>query len=140
MFFFNEKLIELFIDVIHFFLIYWYDIRGKGGRKMSQSDERLFSMLIYVLSFFTSIIGPLIIWLMKREDSELVDHHGKEYFNFVISYAIYSFVGILLLFILIGFLVLPALGIMAFVFTIIAAVKAYNGEQYRIPLTIPFFR
>lgn len=107
---------------------------------MSQSDERLFSMLIYVLSFFTSIIGPLIIWLMKREDSELVDHHGKEYFNFVISYAIYSFVGILLLFILIGFLVLPALGIMAFVFTIIAAVKAYNGEQYRIPLTIPFFR
>lgn len=107
---------------------------------MSQSDERLFSMLIYVLSFFTSIIGPLIIWLMKREDSELVDHHGKEYFNFVISYAIYSFVGILLLFILIGFLVLPALGIMAFVFTIIAAVKAYNGERYRIPLTIPFFR
>ena len=39
---------------------------------MSQSDERLFSMLIYVLSFFTTIFGPLIIWLMKREDSELM--------------------------------------------------------------------
>lgn len=107
---------------------------------MSQSDERLFSMLMYVLSFFTAIIGPLIIWLMKREDSEFVDFHGKQYFNFFISYTIYGIVASISLIILIGLLLVPVVGIMYVVFTIIAAVKAYNGEQYKIPLVIQFFK
>lgn len=46
-------------------------------------DARLMAMLIYVLSFFTSIIGPLIIWLIKRDESPFVDRAGKNYFNFI---------------------------------------------------------
>ncbi|MGG4549965.1 DUF4870 domain-containing protein [Rossellomorea marisflavi] len=98
------------------------------------------AMLIYLTSFFTTFIGPLIIWLMKREDSEFVDFHGKEYLNFLISYTIYSIVASLLMLILIGFVLLPVVGILAFVFTIIAAVKSYGGETYRIPTVIRFIK
>lgn len=101
---------------------------------MSSKDERLMATGIYVLSFFTNIIGPLIIWLLKKDDSSLIDFHGKEYFNFLISYSVYAIVSSILMVVLIGFVLLPIVGIMAFIFTIIGAVKAYNGELYRIPL------
>ncbi len=110
------------------------DQNERGEQVTTSSDERLLAMLIYVTSFFTTIIGPIIIWLIKREESAFIDYHGKEYLNFVISYFIYGIVAAISMVILIGFLLAPIVGIAAFVFTIIAAVKAYNGEMYRIPL------
>ncbi|MEI3605319.1 DUF4870 domain-containing protein [Pseudogracilibacillus sp. SE30717A] len=98
------------------------------------NDERLLAMLIYVTSFFTTIIGPIIIWLVKREESTFIDFHGKEYINFIISYAVYGIVAAITMIILIGFVLAPLVGVAAVVFTIIAAVKAYQGEMYRIPL------
>ena len=97
------------------------------------SDERLFAALIYVLSFFTVFLGPLVIWIVKKDQSSFVDYHGREYFNFLISYTIYGLVAGLLTFVLIGFLLLPIVGIAAFIFTIIAAIKAFEGKEYRFP-------
>lgn len=97
------------------------------------SDERLFSMLIYVISLFFPVLGPLIIWLIKRDDSDFIDYHGKEYFNFLISFTIYGIIAGLLIFVLIGLLLAPIVGIVAFILTIIAAVKAYQGDMYRFP-------
>jgi uncharacterized protein len=108
-------------------------------KDVSSADDRIFAMLIYVSSFFTTFIGPLIIWLVKK-DSPFVNYHGKEYFNFLISYAIYSFIAWILVFIIIGMVILPIIGIMAFVFTIIAAIKSYEGLEYHIPLTIRFIK
>src|SRR5690625_3410771 len=105
---------------------------------MPTNDERLFSMLIYVLSFPFPVLGPLVIWLLKREESEFVDYHGKEYFNFIVSYAIYSIVSCILMIVLIGFLLIFVVGILLTVFTIIAAVKSYQGERYKFPLVIRF--
>lgn len=51
------------------------------NKDRSSNDDRIFAMLIYVSSFFTTFIGPLIIWLVKK-DSPFVDYHGKAYFNF----------------------------------------------------------
>src|SRR5690625_3965030 len=110
------------------------DPDGSGEQVTTSSDERLLAMLIYVTSFFTTIIGPIIIWLIKREESAFIDFHGKEYLNFVISYFVYGIVATISMVILIGFLLAPLVAIAAFIFTIIAAVKAYNGEMYRIPL------
>ena len=101
---------------------------------MPTKEERLLAMLIYVSSFFTVFIGPLIIWLLKKDDSSFVDYYGREYFNFLISYTIYSIVSTILMIVLIGFITIWVVGILAFIFTIIAAVKAYNGEMYQIPL------
>ncbi|KKI53140.1 hypothetical protein AST00_06370 [Staphylococcus equorum] len=104
------------------------------------SDDRLMGTLIYVLSFFTSLIAPLIIWLIKREDSPFIDKAGKNYFNFLLSYMIWLIVASIAMFIIIGFILFPIIAILNFIFTIVAAVKAYNGEDYLPPLSIRFFK
>ncbi|SET17195.1 hypothetical protein SAMN05216389_106155 [Oceanobacillus limi] len=103
---------------------------------MPSSDERLLAMLIYLVSFFVPILGPLLIWLLKRDESDFIDYHGKEYFNFFISFTIYSIISGILVLVLIGFVLLFVVGILLFIFTIIALFKAYQGERYRIPLVI----
>ena len=100
---------------------------------MPTKDEKLIAVLIYVLSFPTPLLGPLVIWLIKK-DSPFIDYHGREYFNFLISYSIYGIIAGLLVLVGIGLLILPILGVLAVVFTIIAAVRAYEGKEYRIPL------
>nr|WP_102274915.1 DUF4870 domain-containing protein [Cytobacillus massiliigabonensis] len=107
---------------------------------MPSNDERLLATAIYVTSFFTTIIGPLVIWLLKKDESEYINYHGKEYFNFIISYSVYSIISVFLMFILIGFITIWAVGVAAFVFTIIAAVKAYEGKEYRFPLVFRLIR
>ena len=99
---------------------------------MPTKDEKLFAVLLYVLSFPTPILGPLVIWLFKK-DSPFIDYHGREYFNFLISYTIYGLIAGLLVIVGIGLLILPILGVAAIVFTIIAAVRAFEGIEYRIP-------
>lgn len=105
------------------------------------NDENIMAMLIYLLSLFTSIIGPLIIWLLKKDESKLVDRAGKNYLNYTISYIIWSIVlvvitliGVFLIatdidfIIIIGFIItfigilsIFAFSILSFVFTIIAS-------------------
>ena len=89
---------------------------------------------------FGNVIGPLVVWLIKRDESSLVDREGKEALNFQISMTIYAMISALLIFVLIGILLLPVVGILDVVFTIVAAVKTSNGEQYRYPLTIRFLK
>ncbi|SDZ41194.1 hypothetical protein SAMN05421736_11220 [Evansella caseinilytica] len=105
---------------------------------MPEQDERTMAMLIYLTSFLTTLVGPLLIWLLKKDESAFVDHHGREYLNFLISITIYLIISGLLALVLIGILLLIVIGIGAFILTIIAAVKAYNGEYYRFPFTIRF--
>jgi uncharacterized Tic20 family protein len=100
---------------------------------MPSNDERLFAAAIYAISFFTVFIGPLVIWLVKKDHSSYIDYHGREYFNFLISYAVYTFISGVLMVVLIGMILMPIVVVMAFVFTIMGAIKAYEGEQYRIP-------
>ncbi|MEH7437048.1 DUF4870 domain-containing protein [Neobacillus drentensis] len=101
---------------------------------MAQSEERLLAAGIYVLSLFFPVLAPLIIWLIKKDQSSFIDYHGKEYFNFLISYTVYFIISGLLMIILVGFVTTPVLGIMLLVYTIIAAIKAYEGNEYRFPL------
>lgn len=109
------------------------DSNGKDEFMHTTNDERLLAMLIYVTSFFTTIIGPIIIWLIKREDSEFIDFHGKEYLNFIISYTVYGIVAAISMVLLIGFLLAPVVAVAGVIFTILAAIKAFNGEVYHIP-------
>jgi uncharacterized protein len=98
---------------------------------------------------FGNIIGPLVVWLIKRGDSPSVDAHGKEALNFQISLTLYLIVAaaitVALMIVLIGFLLLPLLVAAAIVvpfldliFVIIASIKAGNGEVYRYPFTLRF--
>lgn len=85
---------------------------------------------------FGNIAGPLILWLVKRTESPLLDRVGKDVLNFQISYTIYAAVAGILCFFLIGFLILPVIAILWIVFVVVAAVKAGNGEEFRYPMTI----
>jgi uncharacterized protein len=105
-----------------------------GGIKMANNDERLLAAVMYGISIPVPILGPIVIWLLKKNESQFINYHGKEYFNFLISYSVYTFISGILTIVLIGFLMLWILGILAFVFTIIAAIRAYEGKEYRIPL------
>ena len=90
----------------------------------------------FILPAFGHILGPLIVWLIKRADSPEIDQHGKEALNFQISMLIYSIVAGILCLILIGFALLAILHVLNVVFVIIAAVRASDGQLYRYPLTI----
>ncbi|MFZ7944345.1 MULTISPECIES: DUF4870 domain-containing protein [Bacillaceae] len=100
---------------------------------MIKSEERLMAAGLYVLSLFFPILAPLIIWLIKKDESTFIDYHGKEYFNFFISYLVYSVVAGILTLVIIGIFLLWALGVAALIFSIIAAVRAYEGKEYQFP-------
>lgn len=89
------------------------------------------------------LVGPLIVWLLKRDDSREIDEHGKESLNFQISMFIYTaalgVICFILMFVLIGFLLLPLFAVLYvadIVLVIIASMKANDGTLYRYPFTI----
>ena len=86
------------------------------------------------------IIAPLIIWLVKRAESPVIDATGKEVLNFQISYTLYFAVSALLWFFCVGFFVTGAFAIAWLAFIIIAAIKTSNGEFYRYPYIIRFLK
>ena len=90
----------------------------------------------FVVPALGHILGPLIVWLIKRGYASEIDAHGKEALNFQISMLIYSLVAGVLCLVLIGFVLLAVLHILNVVFVIIAALRASEGQMYRYPLTI----
>lgn len=85
-----------------------------------------------------NIWGPLVVWLIKREQDPEVDAHGKESLNFQISITIYMVVSAILVLVLVGILLLIGFTIFWFVVVIVASIRANAGEFYRYPLTIRF--
>jgi uncharacterized protein len=86
--------------------------------------------------FLGHILGPLVVWLIKRGDSPEIDAHGKESLNFQISMLIYDAIAAILCIILIGIPILIALWVLNTVLVIIASVKAGEGKFYQYPFTI----
>ena len=118
-----------------------YDYSGKPPA-VAGSDERTWAMLCHLSTFasfigvpFGNILGPLIAWLIKKDEYPLVDDQGKEALNFQISVTIYSIVCVIFI---ITIPLLFVLFIFDIVVTIIAALRANAGERYRYPMTIRF--
>ncbi len=103
---------------------------------------RTMGMLCHLLALcgivipFGNIIGPLIIWLVKKEEDPFIDECGKESLNFQITLTIASIISGALTCIVVGFSLLPVVIIGGIVFVIIASVKTNQGEMYRYPLNI----
>ncbi len=98
------------------------------------------SALAGVVVPFGNVIGPLVVWMMKKAEYPLVDREGKKSPNFQITVAIGFLILIPFCFILIGFFLMPLLGLAALIFTIIAAVKTSNGEDYNYPVSFKFVK
>jgi uncharacterized protein len=109
----------------------------------TSSDIRTWCVLCHAAAllglffhFLGHLLGPLIVWLVKRGDSPEVDAHGKESLNFQISMLIYDAIAAILCVVLIGIPILIALWILNTVLVIIASIQASEGKFYRYPLTI----
>ncbi|UNC92249.1 DUF4870 domain-containing protein [Candidatus Contubernalis alkaliaceticus] len=110
-----------------------------------EKQSRLWGMLCHLSGLllltgipFSNVLGPLIIWLIKKEEYNFVDEQGKEALNFQISITIYGIISSILIILVIGIFTSIALFILYFVLVITASIKTSNGEPYRYPLTIRF--
>ncbi|MBJ7331616.1 MAG: DUF4870 domain-containing protein [Solirubrobacteraceae bacterium] len=124
-----------------------------GPRPMSPSDEKTWAVLAHasalVASFFAlAFLGPLVVYLIKKDESPVVRAHAVAALNFQLSWLLWGLIlglaTVILLFVLVGVVLLPVLFIGAvawFVLVIIASVKAGNGEPpMKYPLTIDFVK
>jgi uncharacterized Tic20 family protein len=93
------------------------------------------SALVGLLNGVGFVLGPLIVWLLKREDHPFIDEQGKETLNFQITMFIVLLLAGILVVIGVGFLVMIAVFFLMAIFPIIGAIKANEGAHYRYPLT-----
>ena len=116
-----------------------------GG--VADKDRNMWCMFCHLAAFagavgipLGNVVGPVVVWAIKKNEIPEVDAHGKEAINFQISMLIYFAVGFALTFVFVGIFVLVAVGIAWLVLVIMAAVKANDGELYRYPVTIRFLK
>jgi hypothetical protein len=113
-----------------------------NGAQVSKDEQNWamgchLSALAGFLVPFGNVVGPLVIWLIKRAEMPMVDRHGKEALNFQITVLIAFLICIPLAFILIGFVLMFVVGLAALILTIMAAVKVSNGDfEYKYPFAI----
>ncbi len=110
------------------------------------TNENSWAMLIHLTQFcgyavpVAGWLVPLVMWLMKKDESEYINDQGKIVMNWMLTELIYWVVCFLLMFVVIGVFLFIPLGIIAVVFPIIGAVKANSGELWPYPLSIRFLK
>lgn len=93
----------------------------------------------YILPLL-GLVVPIIIWQSKKDQFPILDVHGKNVINWIISELIYGAICFVLMFVVIGIPLLGILGILAVVFPIIGGIRANNGEVWRYPFTIEIIK
>lgn len=119
---------------------------GNDGFKPWGMELNQFCMLMHLSQFagyiipLAGLILPIVMWASNKDQSELVDVHGKNILNWIISTIIYIIIGIVLSIVIIGIPILVAVGICSIIFTIIGGLKANEGRIYEYPLAIKFLK
>lgn len=107
---------------------------------LNPSDEKLWAVLVHVLGIFFSFIPSLIGYLVLKDRGPFIRQHTATALNFQLTMLIAYIVGSILTFVIIGIFIIIAAGVLIIVFSIIAAVKANQGQPYAYPLSIPFVK
>ncbi|WIV67268.1 DUF4870 domain-containing protein [Natrialbaceae archaeon AArc-T1-2] len=106
------------------------------------SDDRTWGILTHAAAFagflipFGNVLGPLLVWAIKKDESRFVDENGKQALNFQITWTILLFVAAVSIVVVIGLVLLPILALAWFVLIIIAIIRASNDEVYEYPFTL----
>ncbi|WP_109509734.1 DUF4870 domain-containing protein [Nocardioides speluncae] len=103
---------------------------------LTANDINMWSAGAHGGALILGFVAPLVVMLTKGNESPAIRRHAVESLNFQITMAIAMTVSIFLIFILIGILTTIALSIGWIVLTVIATIKAYNGEDYRYPVNL----
>jgi hypothetical protein len=118
------------------------DKRKQMNEPISEEEERKWAMFAHIGTFSSmfvplgNIIAPIVIWQIKKNESDFIVDQAKESLNFQITLMIYALISFLLVFIIIGFFMIFALILFSLIMVIVAGVKANEGEHYRYPMTI----
>lgn len=113
---------------------------------MQPNEEKNWSLFCHLAAItgfvipFGNVIGPLVVWLIKKDESEQVNSHGKAALNFQITMTLAMIVAALSIFIIIGFLLLPLVALFDLVMVIVATVKVSNGESFTYPLSLQLIK
>jgi len=114
-------------------------------RIVSDQNEKQWGMAVHLAALATligiplgNVIGPLIIYMIKKDEFEFVAHQGKEVLNFQITWTLILILSAILIIVGIGVLMLIGFGIAWLVLVIVGAVSASNGQYYKYPMTIRF--
>jgi uncharacterized Tic20 family protein len=111
---------------------------------LSEKQENNWAMWAHISTFLSMLvplgnfIGPIIVWQLKKNESEFVTDQAKEALNFQISLMIYMLISAVLIFVVIGIFLLIGLAIFSLIMVIVAGVKANQGEYYRYPMCLRF--
>ncbi|HEY0678337.1 MAG TPA: DUF4870 domain-containing protein [Chitinophagaceae bacterium] len=104
------------------------------------SDERTMAILSHVLCLVVWLFAPLIIYLIKKDESTFVAFHAKESLNFQLTVFVLALICIPLVLILIGVLLLWLLGIISTILVIVATIRASENKLYRYPINFRFIK
>ena len=119
-----------------------YDPPPQATSQAGTAEERNWAMAAHLTALstflipFGNVIGPLVVWLVKRDTMPLVADQGREALNFNITALGAFLISGILTVILIGFLMMAVVGVTWLVLTILAAIAASKGEAYRYPFTL----
>ncbi|MBW1789430.1 MAG: DUF4870 domain-containing protein [Deltaproteobacteria bacterium] len=127
--------------------------QGPGLTETGES-ERTWAMVCHLSAFaflfvpFGNVVGPLIVWLIKKDESSFVNAHGKAALNFQISLTLFFILGAIIAVVASFTVILPIiiliicllLLIYGFVMIIVGGVSAYNGNYVEIPLSTRFLK
>lgn len=117
-----------------------------GDPSLVSTDERNMAALCHLLglvwtvTLIGGVVGPLILWILKKDESEFIDFHGKQAINFQIVMLIGYVISVPLVCVWIGILTFLVFAVVNLVFPIIGAVKASQGERYVYPFTYDFLK
>ena len=108
------------------------------GSPVPTSDEKNWGMLAHLSALFAGFfgvpfVGPLLVLLIKGKESAWVEAHAKEALNFQLMVTGVLWLSLLSIICLVGVFLAPLVGLGALIFSVIASMKAYNGEVYRYP-------
>lgn len=115
--------------------------RGPVGEPPGH-DERQWALVAHLAALagfivpFGNVIGPLVIWLIKKEEMPFVNDQGKEALNFQITMLLAFLVAGVLALLLVGFALMLVLLVVEIVMPILAGVRANEGKRYRYPFTL----
>lgn len=120
-------------------------LNHKAPQTLPSVDANQYSMFIHLSQFlgaFTGIglIVPVILWLIKKDESTVIDNNGKIVINWILSVLIYAACAGILCLIVIGIPLLIALAVCDFIFIILGSIKASSGILWKYPLSIEFFK
>ncbi|MCS6850310.1 MAG: DUF4870 domain-containing protein [Gemmataceae bacterium] len=105
------------------------------------ADDRQWAMFAHLSGLITGLVGlnfvgPLVIWIMKKEQSPFIDYHAKEALNFQLNIMAYILISVPLLFCFVGIATLAAAIIYGVVMAIVAGIRANEGQYYKYPFLV----